>query len=140
MRRSEFQFVGALGLPRPLPDAAGPDSGLDLYLQAPEQDEIEVVSELRSIGSDRSSAFCRARPRATEARREAALCVAEAALLGLDAAETPYLRRAIAAYLWQTLGGASNAHALGRDAPEESASSNVRWMWQSGNPPSGQEA
>jgi hypothetical protein len=109
------QIVGALGLPRPLPDAAGPDSGLDLYLQAPEQDEIEVVSELRSLGSDRSSAFCRARPQTAEARRQASLCVAEAALLGLDAAETPYLRRAIAAYLWQTLGGASNADLLAID-------------------------
>jgi len=109
------QLVGVLGLPRPLPDAAGPDSGLDLYLQAPEHDELEVASELRSIGSDRSSAFCRARPRAAAARREASLCVAEAMLLGLDAAETPYLRRAIAAYLWQTLGGASAADLLAID-------------------------
>ncbi|HEU4582557.1 MAG TPA: hypothetical protein VFS67_30075 [Polyangiaceae bacterium] len=109
------QIVGALGLPRPLPDAAGPDSGLDLYLQAPERDELEVASERRSLDSDRSSAFCRARPRASEARRQASLCVAEALLLGLDAAETPYLRRAIAASLWQALGNASDADLLAID-------------------------
>jgi hypothetical protein len=115
LEEADAQLVGALGLPRPLPDAAGPDSGLDLYLQAPEHDELEVSSELRSLGSDRSSAFCRARPRAAEARREATLCIAEAILLGLDAAEGAYLRRAIAAYLWHTLGGATAADLLAID-------------------------
>jgi hypothetical protein len=108
-------LVGALGLPAPLADAGGPSSGLDLYLLASGDRELEVLSDARWFASDRSSAFCRARPQPQEARRQASLCVAEAALLGLDAAETPALRRAIAAYLWHTLGGATNADLLALD-------------------------
>jgi hypothetical protein len=108
-------LVGALGLPRPLPDSAGPNSGLDLYLQTAAGEELEVLGDARSFGADRSSAYCRARPELREARRQASLCVAEAVLLGLDAAETPSLRRAIAAYLWQLSGGSTSADALAFD-------------------------
>jgi hypothetical protein len=107
-------LVGALGLPRPLPDAAGPSSGLDLYL-LPSAQQLEVLGDARTVDADRSSAFCRARPELREARRQASLCVAEAALLGLDAAETPSLRRAIAAYLWQLSGRATSADVLAVD-------------------------
>jgi hypothetical protein len=108
-------IVGALGLPRPLADAAGSSSGLDLYLSASADRELDVAGDARWYAADRSSAFCRVRPQLDEAQRQASLCVAEAALWGLDAAETPFLRRAIAAYLWQTLGGVSNADLLAID-------------------------
>jgi hypothetical protein len=108
-------IVGALGLPRPLPDALGPSSGLDLYLQATAAAEPEVLGDARWLDADRSSAFCRARPLREEARRQSSLCVAEALSYGLDAAEAPQLRRAVASYLWSTLGQSSNADALAID-------------------------
>lgn len=111
-------LVGALGLPAPLADVLGPSPGLDLYLATPDartRDELQVLGDAPLPGSDRSAAFCRARPRREELRRQSMLCVAEALLLGLDAAETPFLRRAIAAYLWQTAGGRANADWLAID-------------------------
>ncbi|MEO8181636.1 MAG: hypothetical protein ABI895_22605 [Deltaproteobacteria bacterium] len=113
-------LVGALGLPRPLPDGAGPSSGLDLYLLPTVGNELEVLGDARTLGADRSSAFCRAPPELREARRQASLCVAEAALWGLDAAETPFLRRAIAAYLWQLSGGSTSADLLAFDRFQQS--------------------
>lgn len=103
-------LVGALGLPPPLKDPGlGPTSGLDLYLLQAGPSDLAVVPDPRRHSTDRSSAHCRARPSREEHRRQATLCVGEALLLGLDAAETPYLRRAIAAYLWNTVGQPTTA-------------------------------
>jgi len=109
------RFVGALGLPPPLNDAWGPSSGLDLYLLPDAPSAFAVVADARWLATDRTSGHCRARPAPEELRRQASLCVAEAILLGLDAAETPHLRRAIAAYLWNATGGTSNADWLAVD-------------------------
>lgn len=110
-------LVGALGLPPPLADALGPSPGLDLYLLATPSagDDLEVLGDAPLPGIDRSSAFCRARPLREELRRQSMTCVAEALQLGLDAAETPFARRAVAAYLWHTVGGRSNADLLAID-------------------------
>jgi hypothetical protein len=102
-------LVGALGLPAPLPDGLGPNPGLDLYLLAAADRDLEVVGDPRWLGTDRTSAYCRVRPSTSEYRRQATSCVAEALLYGLDAAETPHLRRALATYLWNTAGGSSAA-------------------------------
>jgi hypothetical protein len=102
-------LVGALGLPAPLPDSAGPTSGLDLYLLPGMGPDLEVLGDPPWLGSDRTSAFCRAHPSAVEWRRQAALCVAEALLYGLDAAESPHLRRAFASYLWSLFGTSTPA-------------------------------
>jgi hypothetical protein len=56
---------------------------------------------------DRTSGFCRARPSRGEARRQALTCVASAILLGLDAAETPFVRQAIASHVWHSYGAPS---------------------------------
>jgi hypothetical protein len=109
------RFVGALGLPPPLNDAWGPTPGLDLYLLPDAPSAFVVVADARWLATDRTSGHCRARPVPDELRRQASLCVAEAILLGLDAAETPHLRRAIAAYLWNATGGTSNADWLAID-------------------------
>jgi hypothetical protein len=112
-------LVGALGLPAPLADTLGPGPELDLYLlprwTAGVPDELEVLGDAPLPGSDRSSGSCRARPRREELRRQSVECVAEALLLGLDAAESPFLRRAVAAYLWHTVGGSTNADLLAID-------------------------
>jgi len=98
-------LVHALGLPAPLPDLGrGKTAGLDLYLSADAALDVRVLPDA-TLGDDpRRSGFCRARPSRREARRQAALCVAEALLLGVDAGETPFLRQAIAAYLWSLIG------------------------------------
>jgi hypothetical protein len=112
-------LVGALGLPAPLADLQGPSPGLDLYLlsrsAAGAVDDLEVLGDTPLPGSDRAAAFCRARPRPAELRRQSVECVAEALLMGLDAAETPFLRRAVAAYLWHTVGGSSSSDLLAID-------------------------
>jgi hypothetical protein len=103
-------LVGALGLPAPLEDPGlGPTSGLDLYVLQEGPSDVAVVADPRRHSADRSSAHCRARPLPEEYRRQATLCVGEALLFRLDAAETPYLRRAIAAYLWNTVGQPTKA-------------------------------
>lgn len=110
LERAHHELVGALGLPAPLPDAGlGPTSGLDLYLVPDQISDFLVVPDLRWQTMDRTSGHCRARLSRTEYRRQAGWCVAEALLLGVDAGETPHLRRALAAYLWSTLGHASTA-------------------------------
>ncbi len=111
-------LVGALGLPAPLADVLGPTPGLDLYLLPAARatgDELQVLGDTPLPGKDRSAAFCRAQPRREELRRQSLLCVAEALLLGLDAAETPFARRAVAAYLWHSAGGRSSADWLAID-------------------------
>lgn len=105
MEQAWRDLVDALGLPAPLPDVAlGPSTGLDLYLSAAAPLDVRVLPDAALADEARRSAFCRARPSRAELRRQATLCVAEALLLGVDAAETPFLRRAIAAYLWSLVG------------------------------------
>lgn len=97
-------LVGALSLPPPLADLGlGPTPGLDLYLLWDAASWLEVVPDPRPPFGDRSSAHCRARPSAEELRQQALRCVGEALLLGLDAAEAPHLRRAIASHLARAL-------------------------------------
>jgi hypothetical protein len=105
MQQAWRDLVEALGLPAPLPDMAlGPSPGLDLYLSAAGPLDVRVLPDAALGDETRRSAFCRARPSLVELQRQATLCVAEALLLGIDAGETPFLRRAIAAYLWSLIG------------------------------------
>ena len=105
LEEARAQLVGVLGLPAPLPDLGlGPSPGLDLYLLAEGSLDVEVAADPALALGDRSSASCRARPSRAEARRQALTCMAGAILLGLDAAETPFVRQAIAAHLWHLLG------------------------------------
>ena len=129
-------LVHALRLPAPLPDMGlGGGSELDLYLSDDAPLDARVLPDATLGDQPRRSGFCRARPSQKEGRRQAALCVGEALLLGVDAGETPFSRRAIAAYLW-TLIGTPTARDLaaidavqanpqlsiaGRDAADESA-------------------
>lgn len=93
-------LIGALRLPAPRSDLGlGPTSGLDLYLLREATSDLDVVADPRSPDSDRVSGHCRARPSRVELRHQAGRCVGEALLLGLDGAETPHLRSAIASYL-----------------------------------------
>jgi hypothetical protein len=110
-------LVRALGLPAPLPDMAlGPNPGLDLYLSASAPLDVQVSPDAALGDQTRRSAFCRARPSRSEARRQAAQCVAEALLLGVDAGETPFLRRAIGAYLWSLVGAPTGRDLTAVDA------------------------
>lgn len=94
------RFVGALGLPAPLPDfGLGPTAGLDLYLMNDALTELHVAADPRRTLEDRTSGFCQVRPFEPDHERHAAACLLEVSLLGLDAAETPHVRRAIATEL-----------------------------------------
>ena len=110
------RWVGALGLPAPLSDVgAGSTAGLDLYLSRDAPLDVEVAPDAALGGADRRSGFCRARPARVELRRQAALCVGEVLLLGVDAAETPFVRRAIAAATWSLMGAPSPRDLLAYD-------------------------
>jgi hypothetical protein len=126
-----------LGLPPPLGDLGlGSTAGLDLYLSADGPLDVHVAADPAIFDTARRSAFCRARPSRSEARRQAFFCAAEALLFGVNAATPPFLRRALAEYLWLSLGGAPTGRDLlafdtlqanpqlsvaGRDAARESA-------------------
>jgi hypothetical protein len=100
LERARRDLVYALGLPAPLPDMAlGPTAGLDFYLSSDAPLDVHVGADVAFGDESRRSGFCVARPSRAEARRQAAQCVAGAVLLGVDAGETPFLRRAIAGYL-----------------------------------------
>ncbi len=107
LEQASARLVQALGLPSPLPDAGGPTTGLDLYLAPDAPLDVAVTPDPALTARDQRSAFCRARPSRTELERQAALCVGEALLWAVDAAETPFVRRAIAAYLWSLSGAPS---------------------------------
>jgi hypothetical protein len=110
------QLVVALALPAPLPDhGLGATTALDLYLHADAGEDLEVLRDPALGARDRVSAHCRARARASGARRQAALCVAEASLLGLDAAEGDGVRRSVAVMLWRLLGAPSADDAVALD-------------------------
>ena len=105
LERAYAELVRALGLPPPLRDfAQGPSSGLDLYLSHGHPLDVSVTPDAAFGAADQRSAFCRARPSRAQARRQAMGCVGEALLLGVDAAETPFSRAALSAYLWSVLG------------------------------------
>lgn len=105
LEEARRQLVDVLGLPPPLPDVGlGPSPALDLYLLADGPSEVEVGADPGPALDDRRSGFCRARPSSSEARRQAMTCLANAILLGLDAAEAPFVRQAIASHLWHSLG------------------------------------
>ena len=110
------QLVDTLALPAPLPDyGLGDTTALDLYLYADTSEDLEVLRDPALDARDHVSAHCRARARASGARRQAALCVAEASLLGLDAAEGDGVRRSVAAALWRLLGTPSADDAAAID-------------------------
>lgn len=95
--------VLGLGAPSPMPDADGGSPALDVYL-------VEDVATVRvhpdpSLGrSDRAPGFCVA-PAPGFDLHGAVRCVAGAALLSLDAAETPAIRAGIAAHLGSLASG-----------------------------------
>jgi hypothetical protein len=108
LEQAVARLVDALGLPAPLSDAGlGPTPGLDLYLSRDAPLDAHVAPDAAHGKRDQRSAFCRARPSRVELSRQAASCVGEALLLGVDAAETPFVRRAIASSLWNLMGPAS---------------------------------
>jgi hypothetical protein len=105
LEQASLDLVHGLGLPAPLGDLGrGPTAGLDLYVSADAPLDVSVVSDPGVDPGARRSAFCRARASRSEARRQAFGCVAQALLLGVNAADTPFLRSALAAYLWSLLG------------------------------------
>jgi hypothetical protein len=117
MERAWSELVDALGLPAPLADVGlGPSPGLDLYLSAAASVDVRVLPDAAFREVTRRSGFCRARPSLDEARRQATQCVGEALLLGVDAGETPFLRRAIAAYLWSLVGAPAGRDLAAIDA------------------------
>jgi hypothetical protein len=108
LEEARRQLVDVLGLPPPLPDVGlGPSPALDLYLLGDAPLEVDVGMDPGPPLDDRRSGFCRARPSRAEARRQAMRCLAGAILLRLDAAEAPFVRQAIAAHLWHSLGAPS---------------------------------
>jgi hypothetical protein len=136
LEQAWLDLVQGLGLPAPVRDVGrGPTPGLDLYLDSGAALDVRVVADSTGIDGARRSAFCRARPSRAEARRQALGCVSEALLLGVNAGETPFLRRALSDYLagliaaptGRDLEGYDTAQAnpqlsvAGRDAAPESA-------------------
>jgi hypothetical protein len=101
------RLVLAMRLTPPRPDRGGGGSdGLDLYLVAANEPDLVVGHDRPELGSvDRAPAFCVLRgPDRTDLTRAASQCVAEAIAIGLDAAESPHLRRAYASELWLQSG------------------------------------
>jgi hypothetical protein len=105
LEQASSELVYGLGLPPPLGDMGlGPTSGLDLYLSSDAPLDVAVGVDAAVFDGSRRSAFCRARPSGAEARRQAFSCASEALLVGVNAATTPFSRRALATYLWTLLG------------------------------------
>ena len=101
------RLVLAMALPPPLGDLGrGGSSALDLYLFPGADLELSVGHDSPEVDfADRAAAFCRLQmPEHAAVQRAATLCVAEAVALGLDAAESPHLRRALATHLWWVAG------------------------------------
>jgi hypothetical protein len=136
LEQAARDLVHGLGLPAPLADLGrGPTPGLDLYLSEDAPLDVSVVPDPAVAPAAQRSAFCRARPSRSEARRQAFGCVGEALLMGVNAANTPFLRRALSSYLWGLLGAPTGRDleafdtlqanpqlsVAGRDAAPESA-------------------
>lgn len=90
--------------------------GLDVYLTA-EPIDVRVEIDARDLGlqTDSASAFCVASAADGAPLRSATLCVGEAIALRLDAAETPFSRRALAMELWLATGAPTSADARAFD-------------------------
>lgn len=100
LEQASLDLVVGLGLPAPARDVGrGPTPGVDLYLDGGASLDVRVALDSTGIDGARRSAFCRARPSRAEARRQALGCVSEALLIGVNAGETPFLRRALSEYL-----------------------------------------
>jgi hypothetical protein len=106
LERAYDRLVLALGLPPPHADGGlGGSDALDAYLSPPFS-ELEVDAATLEPGPfTEASAFCRI-PKGDPLllERSATLCLGEAIALGLDASETPYLRRGFATWLWWATG------------------------------------
>jgi hypothetical protein len=104
-------WVETLGLPPARPDAGlGPTPGLDLYL-VPGSAALSVhVDPLRD--AERASVHCRAGV-AAPPLETAALCLAEAIVANVSAAETPAVRRSLAQLLFAQSFARSDRGALG---------------------------
>jgi hypothetical protein len=117
LEQASLDLVHGLGLPAPLADPGlGPTPGLDLYLSSDAPLDVSVSADPAMIDGARRSAFCRALPSHAEARRQAFGCVGEALLLGVNAATTPFLRRALSEYLWTALGAPTGRDLIAFDA------------------------
>jgi hypothetical protein len=100
------RVVLCLGAPGPLDDAErGSSPALDLYLEHGAR-PFAVESEAPVLGAarDTAPAFCVSGDDVASIDRAATLCVGEAVALRLDAAETPFARRAFASELWLHTG------------------------------------
>jgi hypothetical protein len=100
------RVVLCLEAPGPLDDAGrGGTPALDVYLEAGER-PLWVGEDPAILGAahDTSAAFCVAGDREGPVERAATLCLAEAIAARLDAAETPFTRRALATELWLHAG------------------------------------
>lgn len=100
------RVVLCLGAPGPLDDAGrGGTPALDMYLEDGEEPLwVGVDGTTPGAAHDTSAAFCVAGDRAEPIGRGATLCLGEAIALRLDAAETPFTRRALATELWLHTG------------------------------------
>lgn len=117
LERAFDRLTGVLGLPPPLPDdARGGGPALDLYV-VPGSSGVRAEIDAWDVPSfrDAASAFCVAGDGERGIERAASLCVAEAIALRLDAAETPFSRRALASELWYATGAPTSADAEALD-------------------------
>lgn len=100
LERAWARLVASARLPAPRPDSgAGGSRALDWY---PERAPLRVEPDTVAPG-DRASAVCLGGAD-TSPERGAFLCLAESIALGLDAGESPALRRSWATELWWALG------------------------------------
>lgn len=107
LERAYIRLVDVLELPAPRPDdGRGGTDALDLYLTDEDRALHVQADGPLPVFWDQSAAFCSVGALHAEDERErlSSLCVAEAIALGLDAAESPALRRAYATYLWWLMG------------------------------------
>jgi hypothetical protein len=106
LERAHYLLTRVVGLPTPLSDDdRGGGPALDTYLTAHGAGvRTEVDAWELAASADRASAYCVASAHEPIVSRAATLCVAEAIALRLEAAETPFSRRALATDLWLAVG------------------------------------
>ncbi len=108
LAKAYTRLVRVVGLPAPrLGYGAGRPPALDLYLGFSGEGPGRALPEPRLEPEDSAPSFCVAARGHGSPRRIAALCVAEASLLGVNAASRPKVRRDIAEYLWTLWSGES---------------------------------
>ena len=139
MEAAHYRLTRVLGLPPPLPDGdRGGGPSLDVYLNTGEPGvRTEVDTWELGVNRDAASAFCVAGTRDSAIARAATLCVAEAIALRLDASETPFSRRAVAAELWLAVGKPTDEDARAMDDfqshPELATVGRERSRWSEGS-------